>query len=169
MRAWQPILTPKWAIITFFAFGIVFVPLGVWFYITSQNVLLQWYAARRVWLTCMSQVVYVEKRYDDQCAMYSRCNVTFSSTRQMNPPVYFYYQLENYFQNHRRYVASRSDDQLRGFVISNSAVCAPADSIPSGAPYNQNTSLILNPCGLIAQSMFNGTVLSASVLSLPKS
>ena len=34
--------------------------------------------------------------------------------------VFFYYGLENYFQNHRRYVKSRSDKQLLG----NLEVCA---------------------------------------------
>jgi hypothetical protein len=32
----------------------------------------------------------------------------------MEPPIYVYYQLKNFYQNHRRYVKSRSDDQLRG-------------------------------------------------------
>lgn len=32
----------------------------------------------------------------------------------MAAPVYFYYQLANFYQNHRRYVKSRSDGQLRG-------------------------------------------------------
>lgn len=31
----------------------------------------------------------------------------------ISPPVYVYYELTNYFQNHRRYVKSRNDDQLR--------------------------------------------------------
>ena len=29
-------------------------------------------------------------------------------------PVYFYYYLENFFQNHRRYVKSRNDQQYLG-------------------------------------------------------
>merc|ERR1711871_1076910 len=32
----------------------------------------------------------------------------------MTKPVYVYYELVNFYQNHRRYVKSRSDDQLRG-------------------------------------------------------
>jgi hypothetical protein len=32
----------------------------------------------------------------------------------MEKPVYVYYRLENYYQNHRRYVKSRNDAQLRG-------------------------------------------------------
>lgn len=29
LRAWQPILTPRWIIASFFALGIIFVPVGV--------------------------------------------------------------------------------------------------------------------------------------------
>ncbi|KNC50358.1 uncharacterized protein AMSG_12017 [Thecamonas trahens ATCC 50062] len=32
----------------------------------------------------------------------------------MKAPVYVYYELTNYYQNHRRYVKSRNDAQLRG-------------------------------------------------------
>ena len=33
------------------------------------------------------------------------CNVTLTAPRHMKAPVYLYYELENYYQNHRRYVA----------------------------------------------------------------
>jgi LEM3 (ligand-effect modulator 3) family / CDC50 family len=35
----------------------------------------------------------------------------------MKAPVFFYYGLSNYNQNHRRYVKSRQDDQLAGRSI----------------------------------------------------
>ncbi|MFS7999554.1 putative CDC50/LEM3 family protein [Helianthus anomalus] len=34
-------------------------------------------------------------------------------TKRMKQPIYVYYQLDNYYQNYRRYVKSRSDQQLR--------------------------------------------------------
>ena len=40
------------------------------------------------------------------------CNVTLTVTERMRAPVYMYYKLTNYYQNHRRYVKSRSDQQL---------------------------------------------------------
>lgn len=36
----------------------------------------------------------------------------------MKAPIYFYYELENFYQNHRRYVKSKSSTQLSGEVIS---------------------------------------------------
>jgi hypothetical protein len=69
--------------------------------------------------------------------------------------VYVYYQLENFYQNHRRYVKSRSSDQLQGTSgISNNDLKSDCD------PLYQNGSLTLSPCGLIANSLFNGKSLS---------
>jgi len=66
----------------------------------------------------------------------------------MPQPVYFYYKLTNFYQNHRRYVKSRSDDQLRGEVGSTSN-CDPLEKNDQGQ--------VFYPCGLIANSMFNDT------------
>jgi len=30
------------------------------------------------------------------------CNVTLTAPRHMKPPIYLYYELDNYYQNHRR-------------------------------------------------------------------
>lgn len=35
----------------------------------------------------------------------------------MKGPVYVYYQLDNFYQNHRRYVKSRDSSQLNGQYI----------------------------------------------------
>lgn len=60
----------------------------------------------------------VDTRYDDVCTIGTRCNVTLDVTDKMEKPVYFYYKLTNYYQNHRLYVKSRNDDQLRGHDVS---------------------------------------------------
>ena len=43
-------------------------------------------------------------------------NITLRATvtEEMKAPVYMYYKLRNFYQNHRRYVKSRSDSQLKG-------------------------------------------------------
>ncbi|VDN57461.1 unnamed protein product [Dracunculus medinensis] len=65
--------------------------------------------------------------------------------------VYFYYGLNNYYQNHRRYMKSRSDSQLLGDL----------NSVGDCEPYaRMNTSMgekVIAPCGAIANSMFNDT------------
>ena len=67
----------------------------------------------------------------------------------MKQPIYVYYELENFYQNHRRYVKSRSDAQLRSVKDENQIdACKPEDDV-NGKP--------IVPCGLIAWSLFNDT------------
>ncbi|OQR73013.1 cell cycle control protein 50A-like [Tropilaelaps mercedesae] len=63
--------------------------------------------------------------------------------------VFIYYGLSNFYQNHRRYVKSRSDKQLLGNPKYTSADCAPFDVL-DGLP--------IAPCGAIANSLFNDTI-----------
>ena len=71
--------------------------------------------------------------------------------------MYFYYGLSNFYQNHRRYVKSRSDSQLLGDLRKGLEDCAPYTT----ADYkNASGSLVKDvpyaPCGAIANSFFNG-------------
>ncbi|CAL5411715.1 unnamed protein product [Camellia sinensis] len=69
--------------------------------------------------------------------------------KYMKAPIYIYYQLDNYYQNHRRYVKSRSDHQLLyGLKYNDTGSCKPEES---------NSGLPIVPCGLIAWSLFNDT------------
>lgn len=65
-----------------------------------------------------------------------------------------YYGLSNFYQNHRRYVKSRDDNQLLGNLQNDpSTDCAPfAFTNVSGS----NEPKPIAPCGAIANSMFNG-------------
>jgi len=107
-------------------------------------------------------------RYDDQCNGKAKCSITFTpSTTLVNPKIY--YQLENFYANHRNFVKSRSYPQLRGNVESSAVlggVCDPVtlmsdlgDSIPKLALDNTplNTNSVAYPCGLIAKYFFNDT------------
>ncbi|XP_027342586.1 putative ALA-interacting subunit 4 isoform X2 [Abrus precatorius] len=69
----------------------------------------------------------------------------------MEAPVYIYYQLDNYYQNHRRYVKSRNDKQLRNKEAEGEMNnCYPEDK-------TKDTNQPIVPCGLIAWSLFNDT------------
>lgn len=56
--------------------------------------------------------------------------MTPKNNRFMKPPIYVYYELDNYYQNHRRYVKSRSSLQLLGEVCRcySGRVCRRANS-----------------------------------------
>lgn len=143
LPAWQPILTPNWVISCFFILTVVFIPIGAAILLASKS------------------VVEVRERYDSKVG----CEVQYNSPKvcsfsltvpsDMVKPVYVYYELTNFYQNHRRYVKSRSDSQLRAdssFDANSDPAtdCSPANAGLNGKP--------LYPCGLIANSMFNDTI-----------
>ena len=65
--------------------------------------------------------------------------------------VLLYYKLTNFYQNHRRYVKSLDTNQLKGTAVS-------FDTIKNGdcKPLATNGDKVVYPCGLIANSLFNG-------------
>lgn len=70
--------------------------------------------------------------------------------KKMRKPIYVYYQLDNFYQNHRRYVKSRSDRQLWSPKAEGSTnLCDPEGEV------GNNKAIV--PCGLIAWSLFNDT------------
>jgi len=87
------------------------------------------------------------------------CMIQFGIPDDLLPPVFFYYRLTNFYQNHRRYVKSLDPDQLNGKkqpAASITSSCAPLATPTAGyrpgKPYW--------PCGLIANSQFNDTFTS---------
>ncbi|KAK2952536.1 putative ALA-interacting subunit 3 [Blattamonas nauphoetae] len=78
---------------------------------------------------------------------------TFRISTAIPGPIYVMYQLENFYQNHRRFVNSRSFDQLRGREISayDLEECDPR-------PVEQRPA-VQNPCGIAASMRFTDTYL----------
>ena len=155
LKAWQPVLTPFYVIATFAAIGILFLPIGV--------VLLQ---------TSMGVVEY-QQRYDELPGSSVIVNITVD--KLMTGPVFVYYGLDNFYQNHRRYVKSRDDLQLAGTLTDYSPTAVQSSCTPMVTYRADGTQVtqVLNPCGLIASSMFNDTISlvsasgSASAASVP--
>lgn len=65
-----------------------------------------------------------------------------------------YYGLSNFYQNHRRYVKSRDDNQLLGRLSD----MPSSDCQPFAFDVNSTTgkTIPIAPCGAIANSMFSG-------------
>ena len=107
----------------------------------------------------------IEKSYDGVPVKggVQECTIEFKIPEDMGPPVFFYYHLTNFYQNHRRYVASFFDKQLKGNKVDGGAVngssCSPLTANGTGVPYY--------PCGLIANSIFNDTFDSPVLLNVP--
>lgn len=81
------------------------------------------------------------------------CSVNYTIDNDMDPPIYFHYKLTNFYQNHRSYVKSRSENQLKNEDILDNDDCDPSEvKTAQGGEYEGR---IMLPCGLIANSFFN--------------
>ncbi|KAF5358120.1 hypothetical protein D9756_001761 [Leucocoprinus leucothites] len=84
-----------------------------------------------------------------------QCIVEFNLPIALDAPVFFYYGLTNFYQNHRRYVKSQNSDQLKGSYVSPSSLNnSDCDPLGAGGPFG---NISIYPCGLIANSIFNDT------------
>ena len=104
------------------------------------------------------------------------CQIEFTIPNDIGPSVYLYYRLTDFFQNHRRYVKSYDSEQLIGKSPNPPAAsCSPLDvssfaaatsTAAGSAPTSSSSSpLVYYPCGLVANSLFNDTILSPSAVS----
>merc|ERR1719376_1435104 len=105
----------------FFIVGILFIPLGSIFLVTSNN----------VWEVSIDYTNCVDISSGLQCSSNApnvscTCQETFTVDRNVTGPVFVYYRLSNFYQNHRRYVKSRDDNQLLGSSVDSlSDDCKP--------------------------------------------
>jgi len=112
------------------------------------------------WCQENRQVGYGGDNNDFMQVNTTACRVQFYIPDELAPPVLLYYQLTNFYQNHRRYVQSFDQDQLKGKARSPSDIegsqCDPlrTETQPDG------TEKAYYPCGLIANSLFNDTFFS---------
>jgi len=147
LPAWQPVLTPNWVIGFFFVVGVVFVPLGS---VIQQK---------------SDQITEYQIQYDgsgtssahSSCQINEtnanvNCTISIEIQKDIAGPIYVYYQLSNFYQNHRRYVQSRNDYQLQGTVYTSTSSLTLCD------PLTSDGSLVLSPCGLIANTLFNDVI-----------
>ncbi|KAK1326379.1 putative ALA-interacting subunit 2 [Acorus calamus] len=143
----KPALTPGSVIAIFILIGIVFVPVGLVTLRVSQSVIE---IVERYDVECIPEEYKNNKvAYIRDSSISKNCSRILKVSKHMKAPIYIYYQLDNYYQNHRRYVKSRSDRQLQeGLKYKDISSCKPEES---------SNGLPIVPCGLIAWSLFNDT------------
>ncbi|KAJ8470150.1 hypothetical protein OPV22_024493 [Ensete ventricosum] len=126
LPACKPNLTPTRVIAIFLLAGVVFIPVGL------------------ICLRASESVVEILDRYDIECVPESyrnnkvayikdssiskNCKRLIKIQKHMKAPIYVYYELDNYYQNHRRYIKSRSDKQLlHGLEYKDTSSCRPEE------------------------------------------
>ncbi|KAL1922907.1 uncharacterized protein VTP21DRAFT_9283 [Calcarisporiella thermophila] len=180
LRAWQPLLTPKAVLPTLFIVGIIFAPIGGLLLYGSSTVAaltidytncmdsignfqpISSYSFRRSFFASDLPEPPQYMGTPDQPPLspkfppnlkVSRCTIDFVLPADIKAPVFLYYRLSNFYQNHRRYVKSIDLNQLKGDpvpVTTLEKTCVQVAKSPDNKPYY--------PCGLIANSMFNDTI-----------
>lgn len=139
---------------TFFIIGIAFIPVGIALLYFSDEVrehIIDYTACRpdrAVEAGNRTCAEIIDANATAQC----QCNIDFKLDIDFLGKVYMYYGLTNYYQNHRRYVKSRDDDQLLGRLGTPSTDCTPF------AYVDGDSHRAIAPCGAIANSLFNDTL-----------
>lgn len=89
------------------------------------------------------------------------CELLFTLDQTIPGPVYLYYALTNYYQNHRLYAKSVSPDQLSGEALTWSQLNTDCDPLQGPQGFDNVDDAhrpVYYPCGLIANSFFNDTI-----------
>ncbi|XP_067867103.1 cell cycle control protein 50B [Heterodontus francisci] len=144
LPAWQPFLSAGYVLPTFFLLGLIFIAIGLGLYFTSNSVI-------EIELDYTGNVPnsschHCTKNATKNC----KCTIQFKVDKILPGPVFMYYELSNFYQNHRKYGISRDDDQLNGdlnYLKNPSEYCLPFRLDSQKRP--------IAPCGAIANSLFN--------------
>ena len=91
-------------------------------------------------------------RSGDKTYSAAKCTIKFHVPNEIEAPVFLYYRLTNFYQNHRRYVKSLNQEQLAGKFVTNKTL-QDSECVPLGWDGTKG----YYPCGLIANSIFNDT------------
>ncbi|KAG7092198.1 hypothetical protein E1B28_008566 [Marasmius oreades] len=191
LKAWQPILTPKTVLPTFFILGVIFGPIGgllIWGSSLVSEMTFDYTDCEKVANSSLSALQFVNlpsskysyhlKSEDSKATINAppcyalvdngngsgndlQCVLEFDIPADLKPSVFMYYKLTNFFQNHRRYVKSLNSDQLSGKRVTADTL-NKSDCKPLGGQGDK----AIYPCGLIANSIFNDTF-TAPVLRNP--
>ena len=160
LPAWRPVPTYPFTMTIFIVFGIVFLTLGIVMYAMSNKI---------------QQVIIP---YSSECGEQTQCTLEFKIDDDIEGPLYTYYELNNFYQNHRRYVKSRSYTQLMGEKIDSMQAKKDCDPILTNKDMGVTESVdgtalvadeIAYPCGLVAKSIFTDSYKVLAIKDDPSS
>ncbi|ORZ24106.1 CDC50/LEM3 family [Absidia repens] len=90
-----------------------------------------------------------------------QCTLDFTVPSTMKAPVFMYYRMTQFYQNHRQYAKNVDPGQLLGTPVD----AGSADSNCQPITTNSDNTKIVFPCGLIANSMFNDSISDLTLIS----
>ncbi|XP_062287169.1 transmembrane protein 30C [Scomber scombrus] len=147
LPAWSPMLTANTVLPFFYFMALICMLLGVWLLLTVQTIqeIKLDYTEAGSCNECFEMRKNVSNA-EKSCT----CTVMFNVEKAFKGDVFFYYGLQNFHQNLRRYMDSRDDGQMVGRTQNlkdPSTYCKPFITGKDGLP--------IAPCGAVANSIFN--------------
>lgn len=148
MRAWTPFHSLTVSFIIYFALAGSFLFIGILLLVMSGSIV---------------EIVF---RYDDICSGITYCPLNITIQQNLTEPIFLYYQMTEMYQNHRKYLKSKSYEQLKGGEYLSAGELDDCEPVIYNKHIPRDTSLdgtVLDPeapafpCGLIAKTMFNDT------------
>ncbi|XP_061647415.1 LOW QUALITY PROTEIN: transmembrane protein 30C [Phyllopteryx taeniolatus] len=147
LPAWSPMLTANTVLPFFYFMAVICLLLGIWLLLTVQSV-------REVRVDYTENgacaICHDMRKNASNAALTCPCKLRFTVDKALKGDVFFYYSLQNFHQNLRRYMDSRDDAQMVGRKTNlkkPSSYCKPFATNDKGLP--------IAPCGAVANSIFN--------------
>lgn len=149
LQNWHPKINTRCAAIVYVILAVIFIAMGIGIFAANAG------TYQSVW------------RYDDKCQnMGTPCIINFQLSNTVTSPIYVYYSISGFYQNHKTYTTSITNQQIMGGrILPDTALstCAPIiynkdtsyTSAVDGTPLDPYAPAF--PCGLIASSFFNDT------------
>lgn len=176
LKAWQPILTPKTVIPFLFLLAVIFAPLGIAMLYTSYNVhdiivdyshcdteasdtyqeIPKKYASYHLTLGDKPKTEWKVEQVDGEWGTHPVCTIKYELSQDLKGPLFLYYKLTNFYQNHRKYVELFDIDQLKGKPVAHDDITDKCK--PLRYHKQDDNEKIIYPCGLIANLLFNDTI-----------
>lgn len=180
LKAVNPVFTARSVIPLLLLLGVFLVPLGAAMWLASnriEDILIEYThcettASRNHWTPIPQEYLQYHLKdnatignaqwmlatdesqaYEDEKNV---CRIQFEIPHRIKGPLYLFYRLKNFHQNHRRYVKSFSEDQLNGKAASVADIKDTVGLNCEPLSLDENGKRIY-PCGLIANSLFNDT------------
>ncbi|CDK28736.1 unnamed protein product [Kuraishia capsulata CBS 1993] len=168
LKAWQPILAPRTVLPLLCLIFLICGPIGAGFMYTTYGVevvevnyskcesiassdsftdIPSKYYSNHFKKSISTKPSWKLKTDDDT----TTCQVRFQIPNDISPPLFLYYKLTDFYQNHRKYVSSYDWNQLKGEAVE-------YDDLDSDCkPLRYRDDKVVYPCGLVANSLFNDT------------
>jgi len=145
MIGWRPLPTISCITIIFVCFAVFFIIMGI------------------IILVFTAQVKEIKYKYYPLEKYPNGNNIILNINEDMKKPVMIYYQIDGIIQNHRFYMDSKSDKQLKGEEVSlddlkKDKICESALTVgeikywPGYEGDNSDDNELAEPCGLIAKT-----------------